>query len=330
MGTPWERDMGTQAKNVYVFLGNNEFLKEDEQGKVLARCLQSRDDFGAIELDGADAAFQDIETALLSQGMFSDSKVVRIRRVDKMTTDNQRRLADALTRLADSTVVLLTAIALDGRSHLMRTLKSIGIVKEFRSLYERDAVQWCRDRAKHHRVRLGQREAELLVELVGTDLVRIDHELEKISLYLRESDVVVTPDVVARVTGGGTEVVVFDLLDAIGERDAARAVNLLRRMLQAGEPPVKTLFIIGRHIRDLLRVASMAESGLKRSAIVARLGIHPYRAGKLVTQASNYSTNELTTALQQILSSDLKIKSSELTPACWLELMIHQICNPTA
>lgn len=322
--------MGTQAKNVYVFLGDNEFLKEDEQNKVLSRCLRGSDGLGVIELDGADAAFQDIETALLSQGMFSDSKVVRIRRVDKMSIGDQRRVADVLTNIADSTVVLLTATALDGRSYLMKTLKSIGIVKEFRNLYERDAVQWCRDRAKHHGVRLGHREAQLLVELVGTDLVRIEHELEKISLYLRESGALVTPDVVARVAGGGAEVVVFDLLDAIGERDGARAVTLLRRMLQAGEPPVKALFTIGRYVRDLLRAASMAESGLKRNEIIEKLGIHPYRAGKLVTQASNFSAKELATALQQILSSDLKVKSSELTPACWLEVVIHQICDPPA
>lgn len=318
--------MSTEKK-VYAFLGENDYLRDDEHNKVLSRCLSGIDGLDLVDLDGSGAPFAEIETALLSQGMFSDMRVVRIRRVDKMQTEDQSRLAGALADISGDTVVLLSATKLDGRGRLMKALRSCAIVKEFKNLYPKDAIRWCRDRAKLHKLRLGPREADLLVELAGADLARIDHELEKIALYLNGPGSVVTVDVIAHVAGTGGAAVIFDLLDAIGERDAVRAVHVLRRILQAGEPPVKIQFIIGRHIRDLLRVASMAECGLRRNAIIAALGIHPYRAQKLIKYAASFDVRELTTLLGQVLTSDLKIKSSELTPGCWLELVMYRICG---
>lgn len=321
--------MGTEPKSIYAFLGDNEFLKEEEQSKVISRYASGTDNPEIVELDGSDSSFQDIETAILSRAMFSQSKIVRIRRVDEMPGERQSRLADVLAELAGDTLVILSAVALDGRGKLMKTLKSLGTVREFRNMNQRDAVQWCRDRAKHYKIRLGPREAELLVELIGTDLSRIDKELEKMSLYLGEPGAVVTKEVVQRVAGSGGDVVIFDLLDAIGCRDANRAVLLLRRLLQAGEPPVKVQFIIGRHVRDLLQVASMSRSGFRQDDIIANLKLHPYRARKLFAQASNFEVKELEALLEQVLSSDLKIKSSELTPGCWLELLVHRACIGT-
>lgn len=314
-------------KKVYLFLGANDFLIEDEQDKVLSRCRSRDDGLDLIDLDGSDASFFEIETALLSTGMFSNSKVVRIRRVDKMQVEDQNRLAGAITGMSGDTVVLLSAAKLDGRGKLMRTLRSCAIIKEFKNLYQRDAIGWCRDRARHYRLRLGPREADLLVQLTGTDQSRIDKELEKISLYLNSPDSVVSMETIARVAGTGGEAVTFDLLDAIGDRDAAGAVRVLRRLLEAGEPPVKIQFMIAKHVRDMLQVASMIEGGMKRDAITAALGAHPYRASKLIAHASNFGIRELTASLDMLLASDLKVKSSESTPGCWLEMAIYSVCG---
>lgn len=319
--------MGRETKSIYAFIGDNEFLKEEEQDKVISRCSTLTDQLEVIELDGSDASMHDIETAILSKAMFSELKVVRIRRVDNMSQSGHNRLADILTQVAGDTVVILTAASLDRRGKLMQTLKSLGTVKEFRSMYENEAVQWCRQRARHYRIKMGPREAELLVELAGTDLSRIDHELEKISIYLGKPDAVADKEVIAKVVGAGGDVVIFDLLDAIGNRNASQAIAFLRRLLQSGEHPVKIQFIISRHLRDLLLVASMSQSGMQSEAIVESLNMHPYRARKLLAQASNFGTKELSDALACLLSSDLRIKSSELTPACWLEVAIHRICG---
>lgn len=319
--------MDHNEKKVYVFLGANDFLIEDEQDKVLSRCRSRDDGLDLIDLDGSDASFFEIETALLSTGMFSNSKVVRIRRVDKMQVEDQNRLAGAITGMSGDTVVLLSAAKLDGRGKLMRTLRSCAIIKEFKNLYQRDAIGWCRDRARHYRLRLGPREADLLVQLTGTDQSRIDKELEKISLYLNSPDSVVSMETIARVAGTGGEAVTFDLLDAIGDRDAAGAVRVLRRLLEAGEPPVKIQFMIAKHVRDMLQVASMIEGGMKRDAITAALGAHPYRASKLIAHASNFGIRELTASLDMLLASDLKVKSSESTPGCWLEMAIYSVCG---
>ncbi len=319
--------MGQNEKKVYLFLGANDFLIEDEQNKVLSRCLSRDDGLDLIDLDGSDASFFEIETALLSTGMFSSGKVVRIRRVDKMQVEDQNRLAGAMSAVAGDTVVLLSATKLDGRGKLMRALKSCAIIKEFKNLYQRDAVSWCRERARHHRLRLGPREADFLVQLTGTDQSRIDKELEKISIYLNSPDSIVSMETIARVAGTGGEAVTFDLLDAIGDKDPAGAVRVLRRLLEAGEPPVKIQFIVAKHVRDLLQVASMIESGVQRDAIIAALGVHPYRASKLIAHASNFGAGELTASLESLLASDLRMKSSESTPGCWLEMAIYSVCG---
>ena len=72
----------------------------------------------------------------------------------------------------------------------------------------------------------------------------------------------------------------FDLTDAIAEKNSSKALKLLNDMVILKEPIPKILFMIARQFRQILQVKLLHREGLTTSEIASKLGMLPYIAGK--------------------------------------------------
>src|SRR2546421_11636451 len=73
---------------------------------------------------------------------------------------------------------------------------------------------------------------------------------------------------------------IFDLTDALAQRNRKQALDLLHDLLVDGEPPLKLISTITSQIRSLLLVKELAENGLRISQIVSATGMAPFVAEK--------------------------------------------------
>ena len=60
---------------------------------------------------------------------------------------------------------------------------------------------------------------------------------------------------------------VFELTDAVGERDVARALRVLHRLLGSGETPLGVSAMLGRHVRALIGARALAARGMSPDAM---------------------------------------------------------------
>ncbi len=121
-------------------------------------------------------------------------------------------------------------------------------------------VRFAQDEAARQGKRLDARDAELLVELVGQDLGRLQQEVTKVALYVGEREEIGADDLLAACSMVAVSVV-WDLTAGIASRDPDKALAALHRQLEEGEDPRKILGMVVWQLRKLLMATEQLRLG---------------------------------------------------------------------
>lgn len=119
---------------------------------------------------------------------------------------------------------------------------------------------------------LAHEDAELLVEVVGNDLGRLEQEVGKLALFVGEARGI---DATAIAAAGSVlgEAVIWDLTAGLAARDAELALGTLHRLQDAGDDPRKLLGMILWQVRELLRAAELVAAGASDRDVTAKVKI---------------------------------------------------------
>jgi len=126
------------------------------------------------------------------------------------------------------------------------------------------------------------------------------------------------------------EATVFDLMDAVGERQPERALRLLQVVL-AAEAPVKILFMLGDQIRMLLRTKALWErhpSGrrLPRMRSGMGSGTKAFLFDRYRAQVAAFGRIDVARLLGLLAETDTEIKTGSKPPRLALETLIVGLC----
>ena len=119
---------------------------------------------------------------------------------------------------------------------------------------------------------------------------------------------------------------VFDLIDSIAQRKAARAIGLLNDCLVQGEAPLKILFLLVRQFRQLLLIKDLNDQGYLEAEIKNRLKVHPYVVTKGLKMGRQFSKDQLIKFMDQLLKAEVTLKSTSVNGGELLESLIIDLC----
>jgi DNA polymerase-3 subunit delta len=191
-----------------------------------------------------------------------------------------------------------------------------------------------RQRAAKRQLSFDDEALELFVLLTGGDTRQIDNELEKIDLFLgseRRVDAETVRELVPLSRAG----VIFDLGNALAQRDLERALALVGRLLDQGEsaigillvallPTVRNLLLakdlMDRHrlsrphapftfISILNRLPQSATQHLPRKKDGT---INGYALGIAAQNAHRFNTTSLIDAMEECLRANLRLVTTQL------------------
>lgn len=165
---------------------------------------------------------------------------------------------------------------------------------------------------------------DLLIELVGDDLLRLDMEVEKQILNNFEGKEI-TRESILKLTMEGRERDVFELISAIAERHAERALRILSQLIQAGMSPLQIQSMLYWNFKRLLVAREMLQRGQPFFPIVKELNIWSYKSRE--RDVRNYSLEYLRYVLMQLRLTDRLSKSTSADPQGQLQRLIIDTCR---
>lgn len=270
------------AGAVFVVAGSDE-VEVKRRAAELAASLAAADagEFGRDVIDGAaenvdQAATRIHETiqALLTLPFFGGEKLVWLKSANFLADDVKGRSAtvlDALEKLQAALAsglpggvkFLLSAVDVDKRRAFYKSLAKLGTVEVFDKLdanragWETEVAAAIERRARERGMELRGDALELFTLLSGGDSRQIENELEKLDLFLGASRGTarreVSPETVRQLVPLSRAGVIFELGNAISQRDLPRGLALVEQLLAQGESAIGILLVaIVPTVRNLL------------------------------------------------------------------------------
>ncbi len=181
--------------------------------------------------------------------------------------------------------------------------------------------RWIVERVEEQGSQIAPRAAHLLAANIGNDLHILENEIEKLVLY-RGPGQTIEADHVVRLCPYAAEASIFDLVDALGNRDGRAAARLLQAKLDEGTEPFYLFSMIVRQFRLLIQIKALAAQGQRPPAIGKSLKLHRFVAEKLWRQAQQFSLLQLEQVYAHLLDIDVAVKSGRGDMITALNLLV--------
>lgn len=189
----------------------------------------------------------------------------------------------------------------NGKGALYRALEPAGAAIEFSPSSRNNEAVWLQERARAAGFTLEPAAAAYLATLPDAG-----QELDKACLYVYPSRSI-TLAAVQEITAATPEASIFQLVDAVGERQLGAAIRHLRQLLSGGEPPVRVAFMIARQFRLIGRARQYPRA--HRNELAKELGVPPFVAARLQKQSRCYTWKELQQVQVSLLELDRQLKT---------------------
>jgi DNA polymerase-3 subunit delta len=269
-----------------------------------------------------------------SSGMFATRRVVLLRDIACLEGDPEPLVAYGSAPPQES-YLIVRAPKLDRKRKLHKALAEAGRCLAFRApasdaAREELAVE-LQAMARTRGFKLESSAVALLLEVCGSDLSRIATELDKLAVWLGTDAAGGAPVGAAVLRGlvAGTGLLSgWELADALTERDAAKAVAAARRLLDAGEEPIRILGGLASRARSLLRAKAMTEAGAAPRAVVDAARAWYFR-DVLSEGLKRYTMRELLAMPGRLLEADRSFKSRSLDRGAVLEALVVGVTAPS-
>lgn len=254
--------------------------------------------------------------------LFAAQTLVVLKSAEHLKAADRERLAkEAAYR--DATQPL--AVCAHGKMDLRQTFFSLcakkGFIAEFRPPFPNQLADWTQRFARERKVSLSEEAALLLAELVGPDLLALSAEIDKLVAFVFPATAIDAATVSA-CAGDLHKYSVFDLADALGQRDRQKAFGLLHRILTDEREALPVLHALIGHFRRLWQVKELVTSGKPEEEIGQAIGLRAQRLRQLISQSRLYTAADLRRFWHRVTTLDLTLKSTRTSPLALLDAFV--------
>ncbi len=315
---------------VVALVSASAFLLDTAIHAVRAKVLAQAPDFNSdVCSPTADGVYQAIGAAQ-TLPMMATHRWVHLPDAHRLDAKSVLPLLAYIDKPQPSAVLCLSADKFDQRTKLAMALNKKGAMFSLEPPKPAQLPGWVVKHAQELRLGIDADAASLLVDLCGHDLGMLSNTLEKVALFAGDG-VTVTADHVSQSVAATRIASIFALTDAVGQKNWGTASTTLRNILGGGESALVVLTMLTRQLRQLLQVKIFQQSmgGPGARHLAQSLGVRPFVAELLQSQARQYSVTQLQSALAAAAETDVKLKSSRLGGNLLLDGLLVDIMAAT-
>jgi DNA polymerase-3 subunit delta len=348
---------GGTLRPAYVLLGDEAYLYERCRRAVLDTLIDAESgpamrDFALAEIDLAETSIFEALDRAQTPSLMAPFQVLFLRNTKTLYTRGAKKdefaALDAYGRSPNPQALLifvadhlhlpsdLRRMEMQDKDRYERIRETLGDwcgMVELVRVEESDAMRWVVLEAEKRGSTLEADAARELADALGSDLMLMASELEKLLLYTGERRRIALGDVETMVLGAKQRSL-YELTDAISAKDRPRALALLQGLLNASdggeESAIGHLYMLARTFRQMLVILekNVRDSRAIWQALWQGFRMPPFAADDLIRQARRYkSRRELTRALRFIARADLELRSSPPDKRLVLERLVLALAS---
>ena len=214
---------------VYFLMGEEPYFIDQISDYITSHVLdESEKTFNQTILYGKDTDIATVINAAKRFPMMSERQVVIVREAQGLN-----KIDDLIYYVENSLKSTLLVInykykKLDKRKKLYKALEKNAVLFESKRLYEDKVPQWISKTLEARGKSIEPKAAAILTEFLGSDLGKINNELEKLIIVLKEEDKVITPLHIEQNIGISKDYNNFELNNALSQRNVLKASRVVQ------------------------------------------------------------------------------------------------------
>jgi len=243
--------------------------------------------------------------------------------------DPLEKLLDYAKAPSPSTVLVLLGAGVDKRRKLYTVAKADGFLVACEPLSRGDLPRWIEQRVSARGCKINAAVADLLAELTGPELSPVADAVERLCLYVGDGNEI-GEDSVATCIVRLRQASVWELVSAVGRRDAGAALAALADVYDPQDRGLRLLGVLAWSTRQLLRFDSAVRGGASPDQAAIRAGAPPFKARELSQQVKALPRADLERWPELLARLDLELKGgTRRPPQAVLESAILKLCRPS-
>ncbi|MFA6988654.1 MAG: DNA polymerase III subunit delta, partial [Candidatus Gastranaerophilaceae bacterium] len=209
---------------------------------------------------------------------------------------------------------------IDSAKKLVKIISKAGEIKEFpvfKSWEENKLKDWANNRLKSKKISITNEASSLLIFQTGTNLRKIDTELEKLITYIYPKKEISKEDV--GFLCSNTENI-FRMTDLWLQNEKNKAIFELKKLFEKN-PPVKIAATMQSVLKKCIKIKVESKNNSPQE-IAKMLGLHPFVVEQEMKKLKNISIEQLINQRQKLNNFEYKLKTGQIQPELALEMVI--------
>lgn len=315
---------------IYVLAGTEPYFIDRLSAELVELLMPEQNkDFDMSLLYGLETDANRIIEACRQFPLLGSRRVVLVREAQQL-----RGGLDALEAYcktpSENTVLILCfkGVEPDMRKAAVKAAVNHGaVIYESKKVYESALPAFISRRLKEYGATVEPKAAEMLVEHVGTDLSRMDSELEKLANSLPAGEKRVTSAMVEEQTGLSRDYNNYELVSALARKNKTQALKIVRYFNDnprsfALPPTLSTLFSFYADLMQAYYAPDKSERG-----VAEWLGQPDWKVRKdLMPAMKVYAARKVMRILSEIRQTDARSKGVEGCRMAPGDLLLELVC----
>lgn len=325
---------GGQYAPVYLLMGEESYYIDAICDLIATTILTPEErEFNQVTIYGKDSNGTAICEAARQYPMMAAYNIVIVKQAQQLAQIEELAhyfgKADMIPR---STILVLCYVgkSMDKRSVLYKRIKEYGTILESISPREYEITPWLYDLFRKKGLTIDDKGAAMLIENLGTNLPKINNEVDKLITSLPQGKRDITPTDIENNIGISKEFNTFELTKALSERNGKKALQIVDYFKRTRNDNIFSSFILlFNHYERIFTLGMMLWSArrkgqpapsdsdiMRQLKLTSPIFVREYRAA-----LSHYDTAKSFTALGLIREYDMKCKGVNTGSASTAELL---------
>jgi DNA polymerase-3 subunit delta len=259
-------------KSIYALVGTDALLQQEALEEIVRNLPR---DTQRTDVDGETAELADVLDELRSFAMFGGGKLVTVRNADELVSRFREQMEDYVAKPSDSATLVLRFGSLPSNQRIYKAIDKVGEIIACQP--PKNLKGWILSRAAVHKLTVSAEAADLLADLIGADLGRIDNELAKMALTFPSGKI--GAEEIGQSVAFQREREMWDLTNALAAGDTAEALSRWRQLVQGdSSAEFRAVTWLGMWLENVGKALAMLKRGENVFAIGQALRIWPREA----------------------------------------------------
>jgi len=266
---------------------------------------ESEASFNLSVFYGKDANWADVVNACSRYPMFAERQVVLLKEAQQMR--DIEKLESYIENPLSSTVFVVSykEKKLDARKKFAKLVKEKGVLISTKKMYEREVPQWTQELIQSKGLTITQKGLALLVDHIGNDLIRIENEIDKLSVNLGKRTII-SEDDIEQYIGVSKDYNVFELQSALAAKDLASSIRIIQ-YFEANPKAAPIQLVLPSLYSFFSKVFMVFGAGTSdEKSVAAAIGVNPYFMKDYMQAAKLYTYPGVEKALLLLHTYNLK------------------------